>query len=171
MDATNSMDVRLKGFLQKMHILTLSVIDSLDSRKLSQILSQIDSAESRFSESSQLFSVHCASCFYAFDKQNLSLIFKSDKKSRHITLALQNPIVGVNIATQTKILKHIKGVQIKALFNHASDSQKALYYARFPFARLGKGEIYALKILWAKYTDNSLLRSEKITYQAPNLKP
>ncbi len=186
-NAKDMMDARLKSFLQKMHILTFSVLErssdfsesnkdskALDLKKSSQILESIsidfEFIESQFQDSSQPFSVHCASCFYAFDKQNLGFIIKSNPESKHILLALNNPIIGVNIATQTKILKRIKGAQIKALFSSASKHQIDLYYHRFPFARLSEGRLYALKILWAKYTDNALFLSEKITYQAPNFK-
>lgn len=108
--------------------------------------------------------IYCASCFYAFDKKNLACIFKSQANSKHITLAAKAPIIAVAIASDTKIIRHIQGVQAKAYFSKASPAQERIYYQRFPFAKLGEGEVYALAIFWAKYTDNSLLSHQKLTF-------
>ncbi|WP_279128510.1 hypothetical protein [Helicobacter winghamensis] len=136
------MEDRIKAFIAKQHLLTLSVIDSTDTH----------------------LSVYGASCYYAFVKENLSLCFKSDSNSKHIKLAYVNPSVGVIIAKDSNALTHLKGVQIKATFRNATQQEQSFYYKKFPFARLGSGEIFALDIYFAKYTDNQLLLQKKLTY-------
>ncbi|TLD80675.1 hypothetical protein LS70_008885 [Helicobacter sp. MIT 11-5569] len=134
------MDEKIKKFLANSHLLTLSVIDC------EQDLAAIG--------------VYSASCYYAFMVE--SLLIKSSADSKHIKLAELNPNISVTIAKDSKNLSKIEGIQIKAYFRKALAKEKKAYYARFPFARLGSGEIFALDILWAKYTNNALLK--KVIY-------
>lgn len=139
------MDSRIKKFINDNNLLSFSTIEQSKKDKND-------------------YEVYCASCYYAFDEMNLSLIIKSNSQSKHIKLAMANPNIGVNIAKDSKSLRFLKGAQIKARFKKANNSQENLYYSSFPFARLGEGEIFSLYILWAKYTDNKLLLSKKIIY-------
>ena len=107
---------------------------------------------------------HCASLYYAFCEENLSLVFKSDPNTAHIAIAKENPQVAANIAKDSANLARLRGLQIKAHFRAGGASEAKIYYRRFPFARLGGGEIFALDILWAKYTDNGLLSGEKLIF-------
>ncbi|MCI2235569.1 hypothetical protein MKD52_01795 [Helicobacter sp. CaF467b] len=134
------MNQKILKFIAKNHLLTLSVRDEDKG-------------------------VYIANCYYALDKKDCCLLIKSALDSKHIKLAIQNPHLAVSIAKDSKKLILIKGVQIKALFKQAINEQKSLYYSQFPFARFASGEIFALEILWAKYTDNGLLISEKLIYQ------
>ena len=83
--------------------------------------------------------IYTASCYYAFCEKYISLVFKSMQDCKHIQFAKCNPKVGVIIAEDSKKLHLIKGLQIKASFT--------------------------LDILWAKYTDNTLLMEKKLIYQ------
>lgn len=136
------MNEKITDFIRKQHLLSLSVIE----------------------KDSSLLEVYSASCYYAFDEENLCLLFKSAQDSKHIQLCALNPKVGVIIAKDSKNLGSIQGLQIKAFFKQATQAQKNLYYTAYPFAKLGKGEVFALEILWAKYTDNKLLLSEKLIF-------
>ena len=132
----------------------------------------MDKLITKFLQNNQLLSfgvidddgVYSASCYYAFDEKNISLLIKSDPESKHIKLADKNPKIAITIARDSKKLLLIKGVQIKAIFAKSNNDEKEIYYSRFPFAKLGTGEIYTLKILWLKYTDNKLLVSNKIIF-------
>ena len=108
--------------------------------------------------------VHSASCFYVFDKENLALIIKSEPTTRHIELAQRFSIVGINIAKSTLKLLAIKGAQIRAQFGNATKEQERLYYQKFPYAKALNGEIYALEILWAKYSDNKFFGKTKVEF-------
>ena len=133
------MNEKIKSFIRRNQLLALSVVENDE--------------------------VYSASCYYAFDEECISLVFKSQKESKHIQLALVNPKVGVIIAQDAKKIGLLQGVQIKALFKRASTPQEKLYYQKFPFAKLGEGEVFALEILWTKYTDNKLLLKEKLTFK------
>lgn len=130
---------KIKDFIASEHLLSLSVCDDEG--------------------------VYSASCFYAFDIKNLALIIKSDRDSKHIVFGLKNPSVAIAIASHTKTLSHIKGIQAKALFLCANANQREIYYKNYPFAKVIQGECYALEIVWAKYTDNALLLKDKMIYQ------
>ncbi len=140
------MDNNMQHFIADMRVLHLSVLDKVNEGL------------------PQPYEIYTASCFYAFDMETIGLVFKSQEHTKHIQLAKLNPIVGVNIALDSNVLQHIKGIQAKAEFTQASKEQENIYYTRFPFARLGDGTIWNLKILWAKYTDNSLLLGHKIEF-------
>lgn len=133
------MNEKIKSFIARNQLLALSVLENDE--------------------------VYSASCYYAFDEECINLIFKSQRESKHIQLALKCPKVGVIIAQDAKKIGLLQGVQIKALFKMASVSQEKLYYQKFPFAKLGEGEVFALEILWAKYTDNKLLLTKKLTFK------
>ncbi|CAM2978848.1 hypothetical protein [Helicobacter burdigaliensis] len=126
-------------FIKKNHLLSLSMVES--------------SAE-----------VYCISAYYAFCEENLSLVFKSDSSTKHIALLEQNQNAGVIIAKDSKNLLDIEGLQIKALFQEASKIEKKAYYSKFPFARAVSGNVYALQILWAKYTNNKFVSKNKMIF-------
>lgn len=98
--------------------------------------------------------VYCANAFYAFDEADLALIISSCEDTKHIKLAYKEPLVGVNIAKISSIAT-LKGMQIKAKFAVASEKQREIYLAKFPFARLSKAAYYTLNIDWAKFTNNA----------------
>ncbi len=108
--------------------------------------------------------VYMANCFYAFDEEELALIIKSNQDTRHIQLASINPSIGVSVALDTKNLSKIKGLQIKAQMAKATLREENIYYQKYPFARWIKGDVFALRILWAKYTNNTALSRTKIQY-------
>lgn len=114
-------------------------------------------------ESTQELKVYMANCYYAFDIESLSMIIKSSPDTKHIKLALINPNIGVSITDNNANLAKSSGIQIKAYFKEANSMQKKAYYKQFPLARLVRGEVYALEILWAKYTNNAL--SSKILFE------
>lgn len=134
------MDAKIKDFVSKNHLLALSVLDNQQE-------------------------IYTASCYYAFCEKYISLVFKSMQDCKHIQFAKCNPKVGVIIAADSKKLHLIKGLQIKASFRESLEKEKSLYYKRFPYALLGNGEVFTLDILWAKYTDNTLLIEKKLIYQ------
>lgn len=133
------MDKVMLDFIARNHLLSLSMVESS-------------------------LEVYCVSAYYAFYEENLSLVFKSDSSTKHIALLEQNPNAGVIIAQDSKNLLKIEGLQIKALFQKASEDEKKAYYSSFPFAKAIKGDVYALHILWAKYTSNKLVSKNKMIF-------
>ena len=144
------MDERIQTFIAREKVLALSVIEC-------------DSNQGEIATDKGL-RVYGASCYYAFFVPNLSLCFKSALDSKHIQLARRNPNVSVIIAKDSRVLGNIQGVQIQARFRDSTQEEERAYYARFPFAKLGGGAVFALDIYFAKYTDNRLLLQKKLTY-------
>lgn len=132
------MDKKILEFINSMQVLSVSMCDEIG--------------------------VYTASSFYVFDEINLSFLIASYENVKHIKLAYQNPNVAVNIAKEDKISK-LKGLQAKALFSEASKEQEQIYYAKFPFANLSRAKIYALKLTWAKFTDNTLMLAKKLEFR------
>lgn len=108
--------------------------------------------------------VYAASCFYAFDVENLALIFKSDFNSHHIQLAYLCQQVGITIAKHTRIIHRIKGLQIRGIFEPASIGQAKIYEDRYPFSGAIQGTVYSVSIHWCKYTDNALGFGKKLIF-------
>lgn len=136
------MHAKIQTFLANEHLLTLSVVDCEKAQDLA------------------IINVYSANCYYAFMLG--SLLIKSSMDSKHIKLAMLNPNVSITIAKDSKNLSKIEGVQIQAHFRKALPKEKEVYYERFPFARIASGEIFALDIVWVKYTNNALFK--KIIY-------
>lgn len=134
------MDKNIIEFLQSNKLLTLGIVESM-----------------------QEISVYMANCYYVFDIESLSLIIKSNPNTKHIKLALINPNIGVSVTDDNANLAKSSGIQIKAHFKEANNMQKKAYYKQFPLARFVFGNVYALEILWAKYTNNAL--SSKILFE------
>ncbi|TKX28386.1 hypothetical protein [Campylobacter estrildidarum] len=108
--------------------------------------------------------VYTASAFYVFDEKNLAFIIASYENTKHIKLALTHPNVAVNIAKENKIA-FLKGIQAKAEFKCANEEQEKMYFSKFSFARFDRSaKIYALDLIWAKLTDNTLGLSKKLEF-------
>lgn len=60
--------------------------------------------------------IWAASCYYAFDRQNMRLIFMTSPDSQHGQLMQANPRVAGTISAQTKQVGKIQGVQFVGKF-------------------------------------------------------
>lgn len=98
---------------------------------------------------------YCANSFYAYDGDNSCLVIAGNSTSKHIKFGLNSEISGA-IFTDTTKIKSIKGIQFCGILKDADSKDKRLYYKKFPFALLHKGDIFTIEINWAKFTDNSV---------------
>ena len=112
---------------------------------------------------------YCFSCFYAFDKKNRLLMFKSSKETKHAGyLDSGKPIAGSILPDKLDVLR-IQGIQLAGhvllgddtLHKHAV----SVYYKRFPFARVMSGEIWAVQLHTIKMTDNKKGFGRKIKWE------
>lgn len=111
---------------------------------------------------------YAASCFYAFLEEPLSLVFKSESKTRHIRMGMEHPDVAGTIVERSRKPGIIRGLQFKGRMNppvkfleQASDA----YYKRYPFARVFSGELWLVELQWIKMTDNTPLTGKKVTWE------
>lgn len=110
-----------------------------------------------------------ATCFYAFWKDEMALIFLTDLNTKHGQLMLNNPEIIGTIALETRIIGKIQGIQFKGIAKIADDSSintlKKLYYKRFPVAIGTKSTFWILRFTYIKYTDNTIGFGKKIIWQ------
>ncbi|MFA5714103.1 MAG: hypothetical protein WC960_08040 [Bacteroidales bacterium] len=139
------MDKRVSEFIKEHHVVALSVTDGLD-----------------------LWSWHA---FYSFIEEEMLLVITSEEKTRHIQLfeKSKSPCVSGAIALETEIIGILRGVQFKAEMERVRDSYinryRLSYLKRFPYAVLKGGDLWILKIIQLKFTDNRLGFGKKIIWE------
>lgn len=103
---------------------------------------------------------YCANCFYAYDEEKNTLVFKSKRETEHIRQALGNENVSGTILPNKLDLAKIQGVQFNGIFlkprKELIKSLKKIYYAKYPFALTFIGEVWAVELTNVKFTDNTL---------------
>ena len=106
-----------------------------------------------------------ASLFYAFDEPAADLIVLTSTKTRHGQAMLDTPLVGGTVVGQAVRITDIRGVQFVArakLLTDAGRSQQFdIFLERHPMARLKPSDVWALRLVDIKYTDNQLVFARK----------
>lgn len=143
MESENLPDKTIIDFIKKHHILTLSVSEENSS--------------------------WCANCFYIYNKLSNSLIFTSDKETKHISLVLKNPQVSGTIFLDTRIIGKIQGIQFSGIVKEAQNANlrqaKKLYFLRFPYAIVHESCFWILELTYIKMTDNRLGFGKKLIWE------
>lgn len=101
------------------------------------------------------------SAFYAYDRNNSSLIFASDINTLHMKICNKNNEFFALISTNNEKIISIKGLQIYGKIQNANKEQQNIYFKRFPYAITLHPKLFCAKIYWAKFTDNKLLLNKK----------
>ena len=112
---------------------------------------------------------YCANCFYVFDEQKKWLIFSSDKKTKHAQDFIANPNVAGTIALETKEVSKIQGVQLLGTILKLKGEElkiaKKQYLKAFPYARLMKPKLWAMRLTFIKMTHNKLGFGKKLVWE------
>lgn len=112
---------------------------------------------------------HCASCFYAFVNEGSWVVFKSDKRTKHIVDALINDKVAGTIIPDIDRIGTVKGIQFLGKFvvpaGHLLEQAKKKYYGKYPFALAFTGDLWAIELLSVKMTDNTLGFGKKLIWE------
>jgi len=111
---------------------------------------------------------YCASCFYAFIKEEVLFVIATDSKTRHAKEALLNQNVAGTVATETKMVGKIQGVQFCGFFQEANKTQQRAYFKRFPYALAMNPTLWSIAISYLKFTDNTLGFGTKLEYKTPH---
>lgn len=101
---------------------------------------------------------HCFNCYYAFDAEAKILIFKSSKNSYHNQLLGEHaPIAGTILSPASSLMK-AKGMQFsgKVIFSEVPKELAKIYYKKYALAYARPGELWAIQLDWAKFTNNTL---------------
>lgn len=133
------MDDKILNFINKMHLLSLAVIDEENLP-------------------------HCASSFYAFDEQNLALLVAGDSKTKHIKALDKNDTVAGTIVLDTKIVGKIEGLQFIAKMSEATKPQREIYFKKYFYALAMNPQIWSIELRWVKFTSNTLGFGKKLIW-------
>ena len=102
----------------------------------------------------------CFSFFYAFNKAEGLLYYKSSEDTRHSGIIMKNPFVAGTILPDKLSLLQIKGVQFEGTVIPFEDflakGAYSAYHKKFPFSIAMPGQIWTIRLEEIKYTDNSL---------------
>ena len=111
----------------------------------------------------------CASCFYAWDEENNSLVITTDAETRHGSEFRSNPAVAGTIALETWRIGRIRGVQFTGIISEpeGEDLSRArkIYLRRFPYAALTDIHLWLISPDHIKLTDNRLGFGKKIIWE------
>jgi hypothetical protein len=111
---------------------------------------------------------YCFNCFYAFDKENAFLYFKSSADTFHIKLLMQNPPVSGTILESKLRVWAVKGIQFQGtlLPLHHTSAQEAStrYHSIYPFAIAMPGDVWSIQLHSIKMTNNKAGFGNKILW-------
>lgn len=131
---------RITGFLTEHHVLTMSTC--VDSKSW------------------------CSNCFYVYLEDEATFLFTSDIDTKHIRMAIENPVVSGSVVLETTMVGKIRGIQFTGSLkkvskeNHSKYNKK--YLLKYPFAVLSSTELWLLKLDTIKMTDNRLGFGKKL---------
>lgn len=113
----------------------------------------------------------CASCFYAWNEENNTLVITTDPATRHGTEFRSNPQVAGTIALETMRVGRIRGAQFTGTITEPAgeDLQRArrVYLKRFPYAALTDLHLWIIRFNYIKLTDNRMGFGKKIIWEKP----
>jgi len=136
-------DVTIINFIKEHHVLTLAT--SRDNKP------------------------YCCNCFYAYSQELNLFVFTSDKKTRHISEAMEQPMVSGSIVLETSIIGKIQGIQFTGVMyepkGDLSNKVNKIYLKRFPFAALMDTQLWVLEPNFIKMTDNRLGFGKKLIWE------
>jgi uncharacterized protein len=112
----------------------------------------------------------CASCFYAYEKDENCFIFTSDNDTKHVNYALINHFVAGSIVLETNIIGKIQGIQFQGIMSLPPEEIKSkikrAYHKRFPYTALIKTKLWIVKVSYIKMTDNRLGFGKKLIWKS-----
>ena len=110
----------------------------------------------------------CASCFYAWDEENNTLVITTDPATRHGAEFRSNPRIAGTIALETMRVGRIRGAQFTGIISEPSGDDlrraKSIYLRRFPYAALAEIHLWVITPDHIKLTDNRLGFGKKIIW-------
>jgi len=110
---------------------------------------------------------YCFNCFYVFDAENGSIYFKSSAETFHGQCMLNNQNVAGTILPDKLNKLALKGIQFTGRISFDEELKEravATYHREYPLALAMHGQVWKIKLLSAKLTDNSLGFGKKIKW-------
>lgn len=111
----------------------------------------------------------CASCFFAWDEENNTLVITTDPVTRHGTELRSNPSVAGTIALETMRVGRIRGAQFTGTVSEPAGEElsraRKIYLRRFPYAALIELHLWVIHLDYIKLTDNRMGFGHKEIWQ------
>ncbi|MEO6882878.1 MAG: hypothetical protein ABI199_02510 [Bacteroidia bacterium] len=111
---------------------------------------------------------YCITCFYAYDEKNNMLVFKSSFGTSHDTLIKPDVPVSGAILPNSVTLLNVKGIQFSGKLINPTEIDylelPTFYTKNYVMSLVMPGYIWALRLTFIKYTDNSLGLGKKILW-------
>ncbi len=108
----------------------------------------------------------CFSCFYAFNRADGLLYFKSSPDSRHSPIIKRNPFIAGTILPDKLNKLLVRGIQFEGMVLDAqhpsADKASGFYHKKYPIALAISGEISVIQINRVKMTDSTKGFGKKI---------
>ena len=111
----------------------------------------------------------CANCYYVYLEDENSLVFTTDKTTRHGEEFLKNPVVAGSVVLETMVIGKIRGIQFQGIISEAEGEMlktaTRAYIKRFPVAALMDTHLWVVKLTSIKMTDNRLGFGKKLIWK------
>ena len=108
---------------------------------------------------------YCATCFYAYEKDTKSILFKSKLDSTHIeNIILNNKVAGTIHSNKQQITSFI-GIQFTGIAYRIRTNEGLYYYTKYPLSIAMPGELWSIDIHYIKMVTNTLGIIEIIEYK------
>jgi uncharacterized protein len=110
----------------------------------------------------------CANCFYVYIEEENSLVFTTDKNTRHGQEFIKNPLVAGSVVLETKVIGMIRGIQFQGIVSEPEGDLlikvRREYLKRYPVAVLMDTHLWIVRLTLIKMTDNRLGFGKKIVW-------
>jgi uncharacterized protein len=112
---------------------------------------------------------YCFSCFYAYDREEHMLYFKTSPASHHVKLLLKHPLVAGTIQPDRLNTIAVKGLQFEGVAywetGKLPDHASLFYHLKHPMAIAMDGDIWRIQLYKVKMTDNTLGHRKKLSWE------
>ncbi len=111
---------------------------------------------------------YCINCFYVFDENSKCLIFKSSHGTYHQGLIKDSASVSGTILPEKIDTLKLRGIQFTGKLISSTKVEtlnlNSKYLKKYPFSIAMMGYIWAVKLEFLKFTDNTLGFGNKTTW-------
>jgi len=112
---------------------------------------------------------YCFTCFFVFVEEYDTMVFKSSYGTNHEYFTqFASKVSGSVLPEHLNILK-IQGIQFSGMTVDEKDISQELtnhYYRKYPFGRVMGGFIWAIRLEYVKFTDNTAVFGQKMVWSA-----
>jgi len=117
----------------------------------------------------EAYNPYCFNCFYAFDKENGLLYFKSSPETYHASLLAANPVIAGTVLPDTLNKAATRGVQIRGRILSGTHPMVIdgydVYHRKYPAALMIRGHVFAIELDEIKMKDRKPGMGRKLLWK------